>query len=476
VKLAKTKQYIKRTIKNFLYKISNNPTDYFKDPHKVYLASADQFAGMASIYERESLLQCKHFYSVIGGLGGLNILSRMQYLESITFFDINPFSIKICELLFRIIKSSNSRDEFISLVYARCFDSKKFSIENQAIFYNLPLDANILSRLENILGKDLYEIYTSVYIPYISSPPTDLYTGFSIHCTRLTIFHEAKLNDIMVYPFEKRESMRKKRLSSVNSFFFGKGWLKSEESFIAVKNHLISSRVTIINQSIFDLNPQPHSGLYASNVFEGSEEKFDSLISRFSWTLWYSRQTEYLKLEYIYPSDRVIPITKVYGRGCRNVHKTCCYLLNDTVQLESKKFLEVIHPHATEGMNYGFRFYQGQCPISVDQFLKSDFLIDQLSFIEIIGIHILLGGGCPVQKWKDVVLKAVSSQKPVFLFEHRKNCSDWPEDDVDLSNILPEKEIDNFLLSISRRWQKYGTANSKGNIKDIRNICWVLKS
>ena len=70
-----------------------NPLEYFQDPHKVYLASADQFAGMEEICESESFPDCRHFYSVIGGLGGLNILAKLKNLESIIFFDINTFTV-----------------------------------------------------------------------------------------------------------------------------------------------------------------------------------------------------------------------------------------------------------------------------------------------------------------------------------------------------------------------------------------------
>lgn len=474
MKIRKAYRDAKKTIKNIFQKRIYNSPDYFRDPHKVYLASADQFAGMKSVCESESIPQCKHFYSVIGGLGGLSILAKMQSLETINFFDVNPFSIEVCRLIFEIIKNSDTRDDFISLIYAREFDSSKYSIENQSIFYSLPLENGLMKRLEDLLGAELYEIYEAVYKPYIINPLHDLYSGFSIHCTRLPIFHEAQPESVMVYPFNSRRSLQKNRLSCVNSFFFGKGWLKSEKEFLSVKNFLTNSEVKIFEKSIFDLDPPANSGIYASNVFDGTEAEFSATINRFEWVLWYSRPTKYLKLEYIYPPDRLIPIQKIYGKQIKNTHKTCCLLLDEIFLLKRKKFLEVIQPHSTEGMNYGFRFYQGQHPISVKKFIDPNFSKDKFSFAEAIGVHILLGGGCPIEQWRSVVKKAVSADKPLFIFEHRKDCTDWPEDDVEQRNILPEKEIDAFLLSLSEGWQKYGTANKEGDVTDVRNLCWVL--
>ena len=110
--------------------------------------------------------------------------------------------------------------------------------------------------------------------------------------------------------------------------------------------------------------------------------------------------------------------------------------------------------------------------MDVRQFIDTHFLPEELP--EIIGVHILMGGGCSPEIWKQVVRKAVYLKKTLFIFEHRKACRDWPEWDVDPSNILPEKAIDKYLLGLSSRWEKYGAANRRGNIRDVRNIAWIL--
>ena len=191
------------------------------------------------------------------------------------------------------------------------------------------------------------------------------------------------------------------------------------------------------------------------------------------WTLWYSRPTNHTQLEYLFPKKRLIPMMKRYGASIKNPHQSCCNVLDDHFNLNKQPFLEIIQPHVTEGMNYGFRFYEGQHPVSVQDFLSDDFISHDPW--EIIGIHILMGGGCPVDIWKQVAIKAIKLGKTVFICEHRKECTDWPEWDVNPNTILGEKDIDEFLLSLDGGWHKYGAANKRGKIKNIRNIFWILR-
>jgi hypothetical protein len=468
-KINIAKGYAKQTYQKLRY----SSKSYFQAADKVYLASADQFKGMEKLVESQEILQCEHFYSVIGGLGGLNILSRLNAPKTIHFFDINPHTINICHLIIKVILISDKRDDFITNMYGRVFDSNKYSFANQEEYYSLPVEADLLETLRQKVGEEDYKTYEKFYLPYIEDPMKDVYDGESIHCTRMPIFHEARANEVMTHPFIGRSELKAKGITSINSFFFGKGWLKNEERFIQVKKNLIDSKVVVSAASIFNLNPPRNSGLYASNVLDGDEKQFEELIKNFTWTLWYSRRSRYLQLEYMLHEERLLPFQQVYGKGIKDTHRSCCQLLDEQFDLNKQDFLEIIEPHITEGINYGFRFYSGQQTISVSEFIEKYF--DDSSLPEIIGIHILMGGGCPIDTWKQVVTKALSYKRDVFIFEHRKECRDWPEWDVNPDDILPEKDIDKFLLSLTGSWRKFGTANKKGNSKDIRNICWILR-
>ena len=471
--LKKIKKLPYNYLINFLKKQGYTHQDYFTGLDKIYLASADNYTGVEDIVESDEFLQCKHFYGVIGGLGCLHIIARFKRLNSITFFDCNPFSLEVCEFIIEVIRKAENRDTFISLIYGRPFDSRRYSFHNQDSYYSLPIDPKWTEKLKLAVGPRLFEFYICVYWPYIQNPMKDLYYGASVHCTRLYVFHEPPIDGIMTHPFIDRYNLQSNHITNINSFFFGKGWLADEFRYQRIRQHLMNCTITMLRKSIFELSVLPSSGLYASNILEGTEKKFYRLVNKFLFTLWYSRSSSYLRLEYTFPrGERIIPFQKLYGKNVRNPHQSCCELLNDKFDLNTHAFLEVIQPHPIEGMNYGFRFYSGQNPISVKDFIDKN--ISKNDLLDIIGIHILMGGKCPVDIWKQVVRKAISFGKILFIFEHRKACNDWPEPDVDPTTILPEKEIDKFLLSLDARWRKYGAANHRGNVKDVRNICWIL--
>lgn len=446
------------------------PVDYFKTQDKVYLASADQFGGMAEFLEGDDILQCEHLYMVIGGLGGLNILPKLRNLKSLTLFDINPFMIEICHLVFAIIRYAEDRDTFISLIYHRQFDSTRYTYANQQDYYALPIDPVWQKRLHEVVGDEYFKVHQRLYTPYIQDPMRDIYDGTSLHCTRMPVFHEAPAVEPMVYPHVTAEDLRNKGLSSVNSFFFGKGWLQDDSTYRCVRDILLNCPATIKEASIFDLSPPPNAGLYASNVLEPDQKQFPHVIQRFLWTIWFSVWSEYRLVDYILPKERLIPIRQRYGKYNRNPHSTCCELLDDHFDLNAQPFLEVIVPHILLGMQYGFQFYDGQSPVSVQDFLDEDFDVENIP--DVIGIHILMGEGASREDWKRVVQKAFALNKTLFMFEHRKACNDW---DIDRENILPEKDIDKFLLTLDTGWQKYAAANTRGKTDDPRNICWILR-
>jgi hypothetical protein len=239
--IRKTPVQLGAKINTFLFKYwrlkGRSIAEYYTGIDKIYLASADQYAGLAFIADAPEVLQCEHFYSVIGGMGGLSILARQADLKTITFYDVNPQARYCCDIHLKLIQAADSRNEFISLVYARPFTAT-YHYENQHEFYALPLQDEFRAKAEKILGQALYPIFRQLYDPYIINPLRDIYTGITQHVTRLPVFHEADVTGVMTYPFYSRLEQRLRGMSSVNSFFMGKGWLASEQRFQQVKKHL----------------------------------------------------------------------------------------------------------------------------------------------------------------------------------------------------------------------------------------------
>lgn len=157
------------------------------------------------------------------------------------------------------------------------------------------------------------------------------------------------------------------------------------------------------------------------------------------------------------------------GEGNTNPHATCCDALDSIVDLNANEFLEIIRFHMTDGTCFGFRFYEGQRRMIFENYL------DATHSEKIIIIHILLGNGVSLENWKRVCTKAIIEAKDiVVIVEHRKECEDWPEDDVDFDNLIPMGEMDDFIFSLDSRFIKIGAANLKGDINDVRNILYIL--
>lgn len=443
--------------------------DYFVSPERVYLASADNFKGLEGLVEAEYLLPCKHFYSVIGGMGGLNILCRLADVKTITWFDINPHTVDICQLVLKLILSASSREDFISLIYCKPFSRNTFPPENVANFYEQPVSEVLRERLLKILTQEEYKTYLNFFFPYTSSPQQEFVLGPSLHCTSLRVYHDVLIEDIMTYPFLSREHIQAHKTKSINSYFYGKGWLRTSERFENVRRLLSMADVSVERKSIFDIDPQDGSGLYSSNVLEGTEGEFDGLINKFNWMVWYSRRTRFLIAEYIFGDRHKIPCEKVFSAGNQNPHRDCCLILEEILSIRSRCFIEIIHPQGMEGMNSGFKHYRGQRKVHVNNYLAGHYE-DQDGSLVIV--HMLLGNGCSFKVWGDVIRQAVYSGLAVCVLEHNPTAGEWPELEVTNWNIPPIVMIDEYLLSITNDWRKYGTLSLTG--KGVRNYCWIL--
>ena len=456
--------------------LTEDLVDYFQGHDKLYLASADQYLGLANVLESNAFLQCRHFYSVTGGMGGLNVLARqIEAPSTIHWFDCNEDAQTFARFITTLIQQCPARNEFIEDLYFRPFDAFTYCSANQQDYYALPIENKFLDRLQQKVGDSLAQWHQENFMPYIVNPSEDIYSGPSVHATKIPVFHEAMLQAPMTHPFKSRDELKRKKISNINSWFFGKGWLASEDTFARVRNHLSQARVSYEIKSIFEFNPPENSGLYASNVFAPDKQKeFIDVIQRFVWTVMYTIESNYLLSDFrIRWGERIIPIKSLWGQGDPDVHMTCCQMIDNVLKIKEAPFLEVVFPHPTEKMDVGFKHYPGQKPILFSDFLKRKFphpLPDDIL------IHILLGNGCRFEDWAACVDLACEIGRRVVVFEHRRACSDWPEWDVDPDLVPDERSLDIFLLTKSARWEKHAMANNRGQIEDPRNLAWVLSN
>lgn len=448
--------------------------EWQKDPNKwnnprtVYLASADAWLGMEYFLNKHNIMQCENYYSVVGGMSGLNLLPYLNKLKKIIFYDANAYAMRIIRLHIELIRISNNIDDYISNIYQRQFLTSKINIENQQEFLQSEKDIKILNFLKTNLTPYSYETYMFYYEPYMTNLNKPLYYGPTIHCTRLVPYLKSyTVTDQMVNPFTPTDDNK-------NAFFVGQGWLKDNETYLKVKKHFLTTPIECYIGNIEDItHVEPNSGIYGSNIWSThpNYSGWKKIINKFLWFVGYDDNKKSVEVEYYDNGyEGHVNYNLLFGKNDGNVHGTCCQAIDYNINLNSNRFLEVIEPHVTDGMNYGFRFYRGQVKIKT-----SDYLNTPIKDENIIAVHILLGQGVKVDTWYNICKKAVNeSKRYVIIFEHRKECKDWPEWDVNPNHLIPHKELDEKIFSLDYRWKKFGCANIKGNINDVRNIMYFL--
>lgn len=442
----------------------------WSNPKLAYLASADQWLGFEAFFKKNDLMQCDVFYCTIGGLGGMNLLACLNHVKKIFFYDVNAYAALVFDMQIQLIKHCSSVNEYISLTYQRPFDCARYDFGNQKQFLQLPVEEKYAQELEKILTPQAYNTYNYYYLPYIMHLPLPLYDGPSTHCTHLVPFFES---DDLKAPLVSGPLSNTN--ININTFYVGKGWLSNDKAFLAVRDRLLNSEVEVLIGDIGQIKPEGEfPGIYITNIYNtGKNNGYKKFAYMFRWVIGYDDNTDF-GVKY-YPRhnnpDVMVEYDRRIGAGNGNPHATCCQAIDNLLDLHGNQFLEVIEPHPKEGMNYGFRFYKGQKRISVEDYLKTD-----INNEEIIAVHILLGGGTSQELWRDVCRKAVrESKRFVMIFEHSKECTDWPQWDVHYDNLLSHEKLDQFIYSLDYRWKKYGMANVKGDVNDIRNILYFLE-
>lgn len=439
--------------------------DWDKREH-VYLASADNYLGFQLFFEKHKVRQCEHYYTVVGGLGGLNLLPHLNELKSITFFDVNTYTFDVLDLQRNLIEISDSLDNYVSYFFCRNF---QIAIHPDNRFLTQPFSEELYEELRQKLSPKNFETFTYFYIPYLRNVLNSI-EGPSYHCSRLLPYFEPEyLTTQMTHAIFKRDPR------SINSLFVGKGWLQNNETFLAVKTRLEKVPIFYEKKIAEQIDYKEHAGVYGSNVWNTDPSEmysgYKSFIRLVDWLIAYDDYKwtkDYLQVQYYRSNPK--RISERFGQGNGNPHATCCMALDSIASLHTDPFLEVIEPHPTEGMNYGFRFYRGQKRISVEDYLKTP------CEENIIIIHILLGAGVPISKWYKILQKAKSESKRLIIVEHRRECTDFrvKEWDVHTENIPEESILDEYIYSISCRFTKLGCANLKGDASDARNLIYYL--
>lgn len=441
---------------------------YFTDPRKVYLASADQWRGLEGLCEAPSIWSCREFHAVIGGLGCLNLLSRLDDPVKVRLFDINPHQVAYGDMVLAVVSASSSRQEFISLLLQRPFDPMDVVDERLAAFYAQPRDPTLRQRLIDILGRERHGLHERYLGPHLDHLGAAISGTMTDHCLELSLVHDAPADAPMTIPgVSVHDQLAGGRISR-NSFFFGRGWLRNERRFQRVRSALAGD-VALAVGDIAALKPGDEAGLYASNILEGDSPLVPELLRRFDWMAWYTPASRYLHAAYA-SSGRVLLSSAGSLSDEAGPHRTCERILQRELQLDRERFVEVVLPNPLEGMHTGFRFLPRQEKVTVAAFLDADFA--PFPGTSCAGLHTLLGCGLPWDSFQAVVEHACRSFRSVFVLEHHPLAPDWPEPDVHAHQLPPPVLIERLLLRLRPDWKRFEQRSRAGDVHP-RNLVWV---
>ncbi len=209
----------------------------YKDLRDVYLGNADRVSLLENIQNKikerkKSVSNQTKLYASCGGFFSLNIISFLTDtpIKNVTFYDINPYTVKFGHSVIRIIDSS------ISL--------KNFSNEDRA---------EICERNLNNYHKDVLPLFKLILHSTYTSKKLNVnglmnVGGASEGCVQLKYGGNEYINN--------------------NSLDVGYGWLESEESFQQVKKFLSKADIEFLHADIDEIDYTKNDILLASNILE----------------------------------------------------------------------------------------------------------------------------------------------------------------------------------------------------------------
>ena len=397
----------------------------FERSQDLYLASADK---INFILEKSSKIQnlfkdphVDTYYSVIGGLSGLNHLSVLCP-KKIVFFDINDAAITYCNFIVEFIKSCNSPKDFISSFFARDIDSflefydfKNLNERNQFRFLQDDIDEDILANTLNKLSLKSQHIYNDYILPLVKGDiPQD-----ARNCRRLLpCWHPDLTVPVGVGDLYGANEFGALTINT-NTFFYGHGWLSSQESYEKVCNNL--SRATVEVKKINFLEENFH--------FE-KDEIFVFHISNIDD--WFPKETQSVlqNLHQIVQSNKaqfgIVSTLRNFFSFSKNPHVSAFDAVNEFVDFP---LVEVAHIKP-----WGFHEYERE-NLLVDEFLSKDMSNKNNCII----IHILYGEGVEKTKVRDVIEKAMQNYKKILILEHNKRSIDFGEENI---NFITWQELE----------------------------------
>ena len=433
----------------------------FHSYEQVYIASADKMDTV--------LKNCKQFIqvpnrnidsyvSVIGGMSGLNYLSMMAP-HTITFFDINHSAIEYVKCMLEIINISKGSKDFISRVFCRSMERflkeknyEELNFYNQNEYLDMKYDKDLYRELMSALSPFSKEMYKKYLRPHLSRK---VLSGVK-NCRQL----------VPCYPIYERVPVgggeengwneHGKLVPNLNTYFYGYGWLSSDEAFKHVKTILNNTKKRYIAFDLFrdeiDLLAD-FSGnvvIHCSNIDDWFSEK---------WNNWSVKVLE----KSIKKGGELTLITTNGGvrHSFLDPHKKAFECIKPYVY---GKIVEITHK-----IPWGFHEFKR------DTIIFHDYLNRNNSISDTTIIHNLVGEGVAHNILEKVCRIALQKSNRVIILEHNQKSLDWRNNKDDQS-YMTISQLKNILNKITKEINAliHPVINIPGYNDLSRNIVFIV--
>ena len=245
----------------FCCNLSASSAQMYAGPAYVYFAQADDPEAALLAEASISAARRDHgsaaraiFASVVGGLTGLNYLSRLQNVHSAVLFDINPWMVEYAAFIVELVRIAPSRSDWLGRLFSRnasgFFDAQRTTRFTNALedeFYGRPVEAAIAASTAQKLSSPsrcVFRWFTEHVAPdpLPKSPPVPRRV-----CERLRLSEQPrsdwseKLDVGLVVNGRCMGSppSKCKRIMNTCKVGIGHGWLESPESYTRARSVLL---------------------------------------------------------------------------------------------------------------------------------------------------------------------------------------------------------------------------------------------
>ncbi len=438
----------------------------FTDDPEIYVASADAFSRTEDNIKVLNKLKNKlnfesvdYFYSVIGGLSGLNYLNYVSP-KDIIFFDINRASVRYAKLIFNLIQISTTRKEFLERFFSRKMEHN-ISYKNQKKYISKKPSEELFNDTLNRLHPDNRKMFLEVFGQIFNNCE-----NLNLRYCKIVLPTLPKKTDV---PVNTKEPYGQ----NINTLHYGYGWLSSDEKFNTIRERIMSIKLEVRNLFEMDFDHESKNiVIFISNINRFFPEEWDELaiklMNRKQRTLvittydgiYYFGFGDY----YVYRNETLL--TKIF----KKISPIYFRLLKKNKSTKPHKTaFEKIKPYTTgKVIELTHRNDWGFEELNSAKIPYKNYL-DNPIYVDTILLHNLLGEGVEPTYFSEVLSVAIKKTKRIVILEHNRSSKDWDECPLKKKRLLSVEDIESLFPECKKT-----KCFSEGFLDDKRNVIYIL--